>query len=101
MAGLDRGLAAVSRAETEAVEKAVGDLEAAFAEEKPSDSDVGNAGFEEKLQGQWRLVYSSGFASTGSLGGTRPGPPAAVVPPLFKLGQVNCLTTHLHSFHCA
>ena len=27
------------------------------------------------LGGTWRLIYSSGF-STGSIGGTRPGPPA-------------------------
>jgi hypothetical protein len=35
--------------------------------------------------GTWRLVYSSGF-NTGSLGGRRPGPPAALVPTI--LGQV-------------
>jgi hypothetical protein len=37
------------------------------------------------LSGTWRLVYSSGFAS-GSLGGQRPGPPAALVP--VTIGQV-------------
>jgi hypothetical protein len=35
--------------------------------------------------GTWRLIYSSGFNS-GSLGGSRPGPPAAFVPLI--LGQI-------------
>ena len=37
------------------------------------------------LSGTWRLVYSSAFAS-GSLGGFRPGPQAALVP--VTIGQV-------------
>lgn len=37
------------------------------------------------LSGTWRLVYSSGFAS-GSLGGLRPGPQAALLP--ITIGQV-------------
>ena len=37
------------------------------------------------LNGTWRLVYSSGFAS-GSLGGLRPGPQAAFLP--VTIGQV-------------
>ena len=36
--------------------------------------------------GNWRLVYSSAFATTGSFGGSRPGPPAFLSP--FRLGQV-------------
>lgn len=39
----------------------------------------------DALSGTWRLIYSSGFNS-GSLGGRRPGPPAALVPTV--LGQV-------------
>ena len=39
----------------------------------------------DKLAGTWRLIYSSGF-NGGSLGGSRPGPPAALVPTI--LGQV-------------
>jgi hypothetical protein len=39
----------------------------------------------DKLAGTWRLIYSSGF-NGGSLGGRRPGPPAALVP--LVLGQV-------------
>ena len=37
------------------------------------------------LSGTWRLVYSSGFASSGSLGGLRPGPQAALLP--ITIGQ--------------
>ena len=37
------------------------------------------------LSGTWRLVYSSAFAS-GSLGGLRPGPQAALIP--VTIGQV-------------
>ena len=37
------------------------------------------------FSGTWRLVYSSAFAS-GSLGGFRPGPQAALVP--VTIGQV-------------
>jgi hypothetical protein len=39
----------------------------------------------QMLDGRWRLVFSSGFAS-GSLGGRRPGPPSALLP--LTLGQV-------------
>ena len=39
----------------------------------------------ELFSGTWRLVYSSAFAS-GSLGGFRPGPQAALVP--VTIGQV-------------
>jgi hypothetical protein len=39
----------------------------------------------EMLCGVWRLIYSSGF-NGGSLGGSRPGPPAPLVPAV--LGQV-------------
>lgn len=43
----------------------------------------------DMLYGTWRLVYSSAF-SRGGLGGSRPGPPPALVP--FKLGQVRKTT---------
>eukprot|EP01025_Chloroclados_australasicus_P065506 TRINITY_DN8925_c0_g4_i3.p3 TRINITY_DN8925_c0_g4~~TRINITY_DN8925_c0_g4_i3.p3 ORF type:complete len:163 (+),score=15.49 TRINITY_DN8925_c0_g4_i3:167-655(+) len=39
----------------------------------------------EQLEGAWRLLYTSAFES-GSLGGARPGPPAALTP--VKLGTV-------------
>lgn len=49
-----------------------------------SDGSTSGSG-QDLLAGVWRLVYSSGFNS-GSLGGRRPGPPAALVPA--ALGQV-------------
>ncbi len=39
----------------------------------------------EQLAGLWRLVYSSGFASSGSTGGSRPGLPVNLLPA--QLGQ--------------
>lgn len=50
------------------------------------------------LTGTWRLVYSSAFAS-GSLGGFRPGPQAALVP--ITIGQVRTYIccSWLHSGH--
>ena len=76
VAGLDRGLLASANDETLA-DMAARKLEAAAdSVEFPGDLDL--------LQGRWRLVYSSGFA-TGGLGGQRPGPP---VGGLLTLGQV-------------
>jgi len=46
---------------------------------------AGDAASADMLNGTWRLVYSSAFAR-GGLGGSRPGPPAALLP--VKLGQV-------------
>jgi hypothetical protein len=78
IAGLDRGLLATASDET-AADAAARKLEAAGdAVELPRDLDL--------LQGRWRLVFSSGFA-TGSLGGERPGPPVGRLLPL-TLGQV-------------
>lgn len=79
MAGLDRGLLASAGDEVAADDAArklesIGDVV-----ELPKDLDL--------LQGQWRLVYSSGFV-TGSLGGQRPGPPVGRLLPL-NLGQVH------------
>ena len=45
------------------------------------------------FSGTWRLVYSSAFAS-GSLGGFRPGPQAALVP--VTIGQVGTPAVLLH-----
>ena len=45
------------------------------------------------FSGTWRLVYSSAFAS-GSLGGFRPGPQAALVP--VTIGQVGTPPMHQH-----
>ncbi|KXZ44137.1 hypothetical protein GPECTOR_73g658 [Gonium pectorale] len=53
----------------------------ALASAPPGGSGAldGEAGSAAGLGGTWRLVYSSGFNS-GSLGGSRPGPPAAFFP---------------------
>lgn len=40
----------------------------------------------DKLQGKWKLIYSSAF-STRTLGGSRPGPPTGRLLPI-TLGQV-------------
>ncbi|KAI8471388.1 MAG: hypothetical protein J3K34DRAFT_468317 [Monoraphidium minutum] len=88
VASLDRGLAANVR-EAEEVDALAARLEAAGG----GDADLGwtasslggGESGAEQLGGTWRLIYSSGFNS-GSLGGRRPGPPAAFVP--LVLGQV-------------
>ncbi|KAG0625697.1 hypothetical protein M758_2G074300 [Ceratodon purpureus] len=78
IAGLDRGLLATANDET-AADMAARKLEAAGEPiQLPRDLDM--------LQGRWRLVFTSGFA-TGSLGGERPGPPVGRLLPL-TLGQV-------------
>ncbi|RRT63900.1 hypothetical protein B296_00042306 [Ensete ventricosum] len=41
---------------------------------------------QDKLQGQWKLIYSSAFSSR-TLGGSRPGPPTGRLLPI-TLGQV-------------
>ncbi|XP_002977538.2 plastid-lipid-associated protein 6, chloroplastic [Selaginella moellendorffii] len=77
VAGLDRGIFA-SDDDVEAADLASKRLEDAGDKiELPRDLD--------KLQGKWRLVYSSAFAS-GNLGGSRPGPRAARFP--LTLGPV-------------
>lgn len=43
----------------------------------------------EKLQGRWKLIYSSAFSSR-TLGGSRPGPPTGRLLPI-TLGQVRTL----------
>lgn len=83
IAGLDRGLLATANDET-AADMAARKLEAAGDPvELPRDLEL--------LQGRWRLVFTSGFA-TGSLGGERPGPPVGRLLPL-TLGQVCEIST--------
>eukprot|EP00850_Spirogloea_muscicola_P019951 SM000203S06127 [mRNA] locus=s203:56327:57859:- [translate_table: standard] len=77
LAGLDRGVAAEPE-QASKVGEAARRLEAA-GEPVALPGDLG------KLQGRWRLVYTSGFES-GSLGGLRPGPSFVRLP--FTLGQV-------------
>jgi hypothetical protein len=77
VAGLDRGVAAEA-SDRQAVESAASALESAGPGlDLPSQL--------EKLDGRWRLVYTSSFSS-GSFGGSRPGPPFAGSN--LKLGQV-------------
>jgi hypothetical protein len=58
----------------------------------PSDSlpinNNNNKSGMQLLDGRWRLIFSSGFVATGSLGGLRPGPFSSAASPLFSLGQV-------------
>lgn len=78
VSGLNRGLAAneedLTRAESAAKElEAVGGV-------------VDLTKHQDKLQGQWKLIYSSAFSSR-ALGGSRPGPPTGRLLPI-TLGQV-------------
>jgi hypothetical protein len=75
VAPLDRG-AAAARADLDRAEAAALALAAAAGPAAPTPA---------ALDGRWRLLFSSAFAS-GSLGGARPGPPAGFGP--FRLGAV-------------
>ncbi|KAI3913618.1 hypothetical protein MKW92_038262 [Papaver armeniacum] len=78
VAGLNKGLAA-SAEDMEKADAAAKELEAAGGTVDISED-------QEKLQGRWKLVYSSGFSSR-TLGGSRPGPPIGRLLPI-TLGQV-------------
>lgn len=78
VAGLDRGLVA-TKADEDLADTLALKLEAAGDSiTLPEDLD--------KLQGRWRLIFSSGFNS-GSLGGRRPGPSINRLP-LISIGLV-------------
>lgn len=79
VSGLNRGLAA-SQEDLDRADAAARELEAAGGGPVDLTRDL------DKLQGRWRLVYSSGFSSR-TLGGSRPGPPTGRLLPL-TLGQV-------------
>jgi len=87
VSSLDRGLAANAK-EARDVDDIAGQLERLEGpvnlDWKTSRSSPDTSPMD-RLAGTWRLIYSSGFNS-GSLGGSRPGPPAAFVPLI--LGQV-------------
>ncbi|KAK9672912.1 hypothetical protein RND81_12G134200 [Saponaria officinalis] len=78
VSGLNRGLAA-SEDDLRKADDAAKELEAAGG---PVDltNDL------EKLQGRWKLIFSSAFSSR-TLGGSRPGPPIGRLLPI-TLGQV-------------
>ncbi|KAB1205324.1 putative plastid-lipid-associated protein 6, chloroplastic [Morella rubra] len=78
VSGLNRGLAANE-----------GDLQKADAAAKEIEDIGGLVDLSvdlDKLQGKWKLIYSSAFSSR-TLGGSRPGPPTRRLLPL-TLGQV-------------
>ncbi|OAY67362.1 putative plastid-lipid-associated protein 6, chloroplastic [Ananas comosus] len=78
VSGLNRGLAA-SEEDLRRAESAAKEIEAVGgAVDLTKDLD--------KLQGRWKLIYSSAFSSR-TLGGSRPGPPIGRLLPI-TLGQV-------------
>lgn len=79
VSGLNRGLAA-SQEDLDRADTAARELEAAAGGPVDLSRDT------DKLQGRWRLVYSSAFSSR-TLGGSRPGPPTGRLLPI-TLGQV-------------
>lgn len=78
VSGLNRGLAA-NTDDLQKADAAAKELEAVGG---PVDLSVGL----DRLQGKWRLLYSSAFSSR-TLGGNRPGPPTGRLLPI-TLGQV-------------
>lgn len=79
MSGLNRGLAAIED-----------DLQKADAAAKELEAAGGTVDLSidlDKLQGRWKLIYSSAFSSR-TLGGSRPGPPTGRLVPI-TLGQVS------------
>lgn len=84
VSGLNRGLAAGEE-----------DLRRADAAAKELESAGGVVDVTkdiDKLQGRWKLIYSSAFSSR-TLGGSRPGPPIGRLIPI-TLGQVCCKSKH-------
>ncbi|RVW26553.1 Plastid-lipid-associated protein 6, chloroplastic [Vitis vinifera] len=78
VSGLNRGLAAIED-----------DLQKADAAAKELEAAGGTVDLSidlDKLQGRWKLIYSSAFSSR-TLGGSRPGPPTGRLLPI-TLGQV-------------
>ncbi|KAH9611571.1 hypothetical protein KSS87_010337 [Heliosperma pusillum] len=78
VSGLNRGLAA-SEDDLRKADEAAKELETTAG---PVDLSVDL----DKLQGRWKLIYSSAFSSR-TLGGSRPGPPTGRLLPI-TLGQV-------------
>lgn len=78
ISGLNKGLAA----KEDDLRKA----EAAAKELESAGGPVDLTADLDKLQGRWKLVYSSAFSSR-TLGGSRPGPPTGSLLPI-SLGQV-------------
>lgn len=90
VSGLNRGLAA-SEEDLQKADSAAKDIEAVGG---PVDLSADL----EKLQGKWKLIYSSAFSSR-TLGGSRPGPPTGRLLPI-TLGQVSCNSSRPVSYYC-
>lgn len=80
VSGLNRGVAATE----EDIQKA--DIAAKELEAAGGLVDLSGLVDLDKLQGRWKLIYSSAFSSR-TLGGSRPGPPLGRLLPI-TLGQV-------------
>ncbi|XP_022146842.1 plastid-lipid-associated protein 6, chloroplastic [Momordica charantia] len=78
VSGLNRGLAA-NEDDLQKADEAAKEIEAVGG---PVDLSVDL----DRLQGRWKLIYSSAFSSR-TLGGSRPGPPTGRLLPI-TLGQV-------------
>jgi len=89
VSGLNRGLAA-NEDDLRKVDGAAKELEAVGG---LVDLSVGL----DKLQGRWKLIYSSAFSSR-TLGGSRPGPPIGRLLPI-TLGQVSSLINKI-CYYC-
>lgn len=81
VSGLNRGLAAS--------EDDLRKADAAAKELEEISGPVDLSADLDKLQGRWRLIYSSAFSSR-TLGGSRPGPPTGRLLPI-TLSQVKQL----------
>lgn len=78
VSGVNRGLAAT--------EDDLRKADAAAKELEDAGGPVELANDLDKLQGRWKLIYSSAFLSR-TVGGSRPGPPIGRLLPI-TLGQV-------------
>ncbi|XP_074360193.1 plastid-lipid-associated protein 6, chloroplastic isoform X2 [Apium graveolens] len=78
VSGLNKGLAAS--------ENDLQKADAAAKEIEEAGGPVDLSADLDKLQGRWKLIYSSAFSSR-TLGGSRPGPPTGRLLPI-TLGQV-------------
>eukprot|EP01026_Neomeris_dumetosa_P074805 TRINITY_DN78186_c0_g1_i7.p1 TRINITY_DN78186_c0_g1~~TRINITY_DN78186_c0_g1_i7.p1 ORF type:complete len:333 (-),score=30.33 TRINITY_DN78186_c0_g1_i7:321-1235(-) len=78
IAGLDRGLAATGN-QPEIIEGLVQELISVGGTPLSWKAGREDQSTMDLLQGVWRLAYTSAFTS-GSLGGSRVGPPAASIP---------------------
>ena len=85
VSGLNRGLAA-SEEDLQKADAAAKELEDAGGLVDLTDN-------LDRLQGRWKLIYSSAFSSR-TLGGSRPGPPIGRLLPI-TLGQVCYYKPHI------